>query len=74
MSALNVYGAGADEILYRYVAAGSQRFRYHHDIHGNVVALLDWWGNGLEKQGQRGQSVNLVKLGSTGRQRGDLSR
>jgi RHS repeat-associated protein len=49
MSALNVYGAGADEILYRYVAAGSQRFRYHHDIHGNVVALLDWWGNGLEK-------------------------
>jgi RHS repeat-associated protein len=49
MNALNVYGAGADEILYRYVAAGSQRFRYHHDIHGNVVALLDWWGNGLEK-------------------------
>jgi RHS repeat-associated protein len=45
LSALNVYGPGADEILYRYVAAGSQRFRYHHDIHGNVTFLLDWAGD-----------------------------
>jgi RHS repeat-associated protein len=43
LSALNVYGAGPDEILYRYVASGGQRFRYHHDIHGNVTTLLDFW-------------------------------
>jgi RHS repeat-associated protein len=44
LSALNVYGPGADEILYRYIAATNQRLRYHHDIHGNVTALLDWGG------------------------------
>ena len=45
LSGLNVYGAGADEILYRYVAATNTRFRYHHDIHGNVTFVLDWTGN-----------------------------
>jgi RHS repeat-associated protein len=45
LSALNVYGTGPDEILYRYVAAGNQRFRYHHDIHGNVIFLLDFWSS-----------------------------
>jgi RHS repeat-associated protein len=45
LSALNLYGTGPDEILYRYVAAGNQRFRYHHDIHGNVIFLLDFWSS-----------------------------
>jgi RHS repeat-associated protein len=44
LSAVNVYGPGADEILYRYVAATNSRYRYHHDIHGNVTFLLDWSG------------------------------
>jgi RHS repeat-associated protein len=47
--ALNIYGPGADEILYRYIAATNARFRYHSDHHGNVIALLDWNGNRLEK-------------------------
>jgi RHS repeat-associated protein len=44
LSAVNVYGPGADEILYRWVAATNSRYRYHHDIHGNVTFLVDWSG------------------------------
>jgi YD repeat-containing protein len=44
LTAVNVYGPGADEILYCWVAATNSRYRYHHDIHGNVTFLLDWSG------------------------------
>ena len=46
--AWNVYGPGADEILWRR-QIGVGDLRYHHDSHGNVTALLDWSGNVLEK-------------------------
>lgn len=48
LHAWNVYGPGADEILWRY-QTDVGRLRYHHDIHGSVTALLDWSGNVLEK-------------------------
>ena len=46
--ASNVYGTGADEILMRWdtVYGGSI---YKQDRHGNVVALLDQWGNIAER-------------------------
>jgi RHS repeat-associated protein len=46
--AWNLYGAGADEILWRY-QAGFDHLRYHHDIHGNVTSVLAYAGNILEK-------------------------
>ena len=46
--AWNMYGAGADEILWRYDSRVGH-LRYHSDIHGNVTALLDWSGNIIEK-------------------------
>jgi RHS repeat-associated protein len=45
--AWNIYGAGADEILWRY-SDRSGHLRYHSDRQGNVVALLDYNGNGIE--------------------------
>jgi RHS repeat-associated protein len=48
LQAWNIYGAGADEILWRY--QGNYGYlRYHHDVHGNVAFLLGLWGEGLEK-------------------------
>jgi len=38
---------GSDEILYRYRAADGKRLRYHHDVHGNVTSVLDFWSGGL---------------------------
>jgi RHS repeat-associated protein len=52
LQAWNVYGPGADEILWRYEpgnGTATGHLRYHYDAHGNVTALLDWWGNVLEK-------------------------
>ena len=46
--AWNIYGAGADEILWRYSVTGGH-LRYHHDIHGNVTALLGPNAEGLER-------------------------
>jgi RHS repeat-associated protein len=46
--AWNIYGAGPDEILWRYQTDVGHT-HYHHDIHGNVTALLDWGGNVIEK-------------------------
>jgi RHS repeat-associated protein len=46
-TAWNAYGAGQDEILFRGKADGTY-LRYHNDIHGNVTALLDMNGYGLE--------------------------
>lgn len=46
--AWNIYGAGQDEILW-HNPSGIGDLRYHHDMHGNVTALLDASGNGLEK-------------------------
>jgi RHS repeat-associated protein len=46
--AWNVYGFGADEILWRHhISFGD--LRYHSDRHGNIIALLDNNGNGIEK-------------------------
>ncbi|MGI9086412.1 MAG: RHS repeat domain-containing protein [Chthoniobacterales bacterium] len=47
--AWNVYGPGADELLWRYQVAGNQHLRYQYDVHGNVTALLDGGGHGLER-------------------------
>jgi RHS repeat-associated protein len=46
--ASNIYGTGADEILFRWdtVYGG---FIYKQDRHGNVVAVLDQWGNIVER-------------------------
>ena len=44
----NVYGPGADEILWRF-QSNVGYLRYHHDIHGNVTTLLDAAGNIIEK-------------------------
>jgi RHS repeat-associated protein len=46
--ASNIYGAGADEILFRWdtVYGGSI---YKQDRHGNIVAVLDQWGNIAER-------------------------
>ena len=49
LAALNLYGPGPDEILYRYDSSHGERFRYHLDRMGNVVFLLDCHGGGLEK-------------------------
>jgi RHS repeat-associated protein len=46
--ALNIYGAGPDEILGRYDSIGRVLI-YKHDKQGNVVALLDSAGNVVEK-------------------------
>lgn len=46
--AWNIYGGGSDEILWRY-SDRSGHLRYHSDRHGNIVALLDYSGNGIEK-------------------------
>lgn len=48
LSAWNVYGSGSDEILWRY-SDRSGHLRYHSDRQGNVTALLDYNGNGLER-------------------------
>jgi RHS repeat-associated protein len=48
--AWNVYGPGPDEILWRYEPANTKgHLRYHHDVHGNVTALLTYAGEVLEK-------------------------
>ena len=46
--AWNIYGPGADEILARYHATRGH-LRYHHDRHGNVIAVLDVNGNLAER-------------------------
>jgi RHS repeat-associated protein len=48
MTAYNIYGPGADEILWRY-QYDYGHIRYHTDKQGNVTSLLDINGNGLEK-------------------------
>ncbi|MFN2621760.1 MAG: RHS repeat-associated core domain-containing protein [Chthoniobacterales bacterium] len=48
LSAWNVYGGSADEILWRY-SDRSGHLRYHTDRQGNVIALLDYNGNGIER-------------------------
>ncbi|MEY2510602.1 MAG: hypothetical protein QOE26_1365 [Verrucomicrobiota bacterium] len=48
LAAWNAYGPGADEILWRW-QAGFGYLRYHSDMHGNVTALLDYWGGLVEK-------------------------
>jgi RHS repeat-associated protein len=47
LQAWNVYGAGPDEILWRY--QGVDHLRYHHDSHGNVIYVLGSSGQGLER-------------------------
>jgi RHS repeat-associated protein len=48
--AWNVYRPGPDEILWRYEPANTKgHLRYHHDVHGNVTALLTYAGEVLEK-------------------------
>jgi RHS repeat-associated protein len=44
----NVYGPGADEILYRHDAIHGD-LRYHLDRMGNVAFILDSDGDGIEK-------------------------
>lgn len=46
--AYNIYGPGADEILWRNSAAYGV-IRYHTDSHGNVMFLLNNSGAGIEK-------------------------
>ena len=46
--ASNVYGAGADEILFRWDTVYGGLI-YKQDRHGNVVAVLDQWGNIAER-------------------------
>jgi RHS repeat-associated protein len=48
LAAWNAYGPGADEILWRW-QAGFGYLRYHGDRHGNVTALLDYWGGLVEQ-------------------------
>lgn len=48
LHAWNIYGPGADEILWRY-QTDVGHMRYHHDKQGSVTALLDWWGHVVEK-------------------------
>jgi RHS repeat-associated protein len=47
-AAWNIYGAGADEILWRY-SGPSGYLRYHHDRHGNVMTILNGDGAVVEK-------------------------
>lgn len=46
--AWNAYGPGSDEILWRN-QVGVGHLRYHSDRRGNVTALLDLWGNIIER-------------------------
>jgi hypothetical protein len=46
--AWNIYGPAADEILWRWVE-GVGDMRYQHDIHGNVTALLGFYGGVIER-------------------------
>jgi RHS repeat-associated protein len=46
--ASNVYGAGADEILFRWDTTYGGSI-YKQDRHGNIVAVLDQWGNIAER-------------------------
>jgi RHS repeat-associated protein len=46
--ASNIYGAGADEILFRWDTTYGGSI-YKEDRHGNVVAVLDQWGNIAER-------------------------
>jgi RHS repeat-associated protein len=48
LTAYNVYGPGADEILWRYQVSFGH-IRYHTDKQGNVASLLDLNGSVLEK-------------------------
>jgi RHS repeat-associated protein len=48
LQAWNVYGAGADEILWRY-QAGVDHLRYHYDARGNVAFVLGGGGQGYER-------------------------
>jgi RHS repeat-associated protein len=48
VAAWNVYGPGADEIVWRW-QSGKGHLRYHSDRHGNVTALLDFSGNVVER-------------------------
>jgi RHS repeat-associated protein len=48
LAAWNIYGAGADEILWRYTVVHGH-LRYHHDRHGNVMFLLGPGGEALER-------------------------
>ena len=43
-----IYGTGPDEVLWHYDSRIGY-IRVHSDMHGNVMALLDWSGNGIEK-------------------------
>ena len=43
-----IYGAGPDELLWNYDSRVGP-MRVHTDVRGNVTALLDWSGNGIEK-------------------------
>ena len=47
-TAYNVYGSGADEILWRS-QAGVDNFRYHYDARGNVSYVLGGGGALLER-------------------------
>jgi RHS repeat-associated protein len=49
LRAWNIYGAGPDEILYRYDAYLGVHLRYHLDPMGNVAFLLDSAGDGIER-------------------------
>jgi RHS repeat-associated protein len=46
--ASNIYGVGADEILFRWDTAFGGSI-YKQDRHGNIVAVLDQWGNIAER-------------------------
>jgi RHS repeat-associated protein len=48
LKAWNVYGSGADEILYRHDGVRGD-LRYHLDQIGNVVFILDSDGDGIER-------------------------
>jgi RHS repeat-associated protein len=48
VKAVNIYGAGSDEILWRSVT-GVGDYRYHHDARGNAMFVLDGLGNLTEK-------------------------
>ncbi|MGI9086414.1 MAG: RHS repeat-associated core domain-containing protein [Chthoniobacterales bacterium] len=37
------------QLLWRYQVAGNQHLRYQYEVHGNVTALLDGGGHGLER-------------------------
>ena len=43
-----IYGSGPDEVLWHYDSRIGT-MRVHSDMHGNVIGLLDWNGNGTER-------------------------